>query len=132
MDVSVSGSRASLSCCSAHAYWSAFNSLLPAVQVNTLVSIPVSLIGLRTISGSNIGFNYPIKQDSRSAQERNDSISFCFSPCFVLIVRKYTMFSCLYEHELMPHKFFIKKFLFPIVSSSHVLCHGVINEPLMV
>lgn len=56
-DVSVSVSRVSLVCCSA------FNSMLPAVQVNRLVSIPVSMIGLRTISGSRIGFNYPIKQD---------------------------------------------------------------------
>ncbi|GAA6093445.1 uncharacterized [Tachysurus ichikawai] len=56
-------------CCSAHAYWSAFNSLLPAVQVNTLVSILGSLIGLRTISGivlicQRLG-DYHIRPDMR-------------------------------------------------------------------
>lgn len=91
LDVSVSVSRVSLGCCSAHAYWSVFNSLLPAVQVNTLVYIPVSQIGLRTISGSNIGFNYPIEQDGRSGEERNNSISFCFSSCSVLTVWKHRM-----------------------------------------
>lgn len=106
MDVSVAVSRVSLGCCSAHAYWRAFNSLPPAVQVNTLVSIPVSLIGLRTISGFNIGFNYSIKQDSRSGEERNNSISFCFSPCSVFTFRKHRMFSCLHEHYLMPYKTF--------------------------
>lgn len=106
MDVSISVSRVSLGCCSAHAYWSAFNSLLPAVQVNTLVSVPVSVIGLRTISGSTIGFNYPIKQDGRSGEERHNSASFCFCPRSVLTVRKHGMFSCLHEDDLMPYNFF--------------------------
>lgn len=73
-DVSISVSRVSVGYCSAHAYWSAFNSPLPSVQVNTLVSIPVSLIGLRTISGSNTGFNFPVKQDGRSCEERQHFI----------------------------------------------------------
>lgn len=93
-------------CCSAHAYWSAFNSLLPAVQVNTLVSIPGSLIGLRTISGSNIGFNYPIKQGGGGDEERNKSISFCFSPCSVHTVMKHKMVSCLHEQDSYKSFFF--------------------------
>lgn len=117
MDVSISVSRVSLGCCSAHAYWSAFT-LLPAVQVNTLVSIPVSLIGLRTISGSNIGFNFPVKQDGRSREERNNSISFCFSPCSVLTVRKHRMFLSAWAwlNVIQIFFFMIQKWQFPFVS----------------
>lgn len=107
MDVSFSVSRVSLSCCSAHAYWSAFNSLLLTVQVNTLVSIPVSRIGLRTISGSNIGSNYQIKQNSRHDEERN----------FILLLSMYSLlgntgfFLCMHKHNSMPFFSCVMKWL---------------------